>query len=80
MRTGETAPLYSLLCLVKLAGGFSPTPAPSVLLFYATSPFPEQNQLAWTASVVLAGLCISSIISRLVTRRRLKVQANHAIY
>lgn len=73
---GETAPLLftALNSQIWPQGFFSPTPSLPVLIFnYATSPFPEQNQLAWTASVVLVGLvlCIS-ILSRLVTRRRLK--------
>lgn len=71
---GETAPLLftALYSEIWPQGLFSPTPALSVLIYkYATSPFPEQNQLAWTASVVLVGLvlCIS-ILSRLATRRR----------
>jgi phosphate transport system permease protein len=75
---GETAPLLftALFSQNWPQGLFSPTPALSVLIFnYATSPFPEQNQLAWTASVVLVGLvlCIS-IISRLVTHRRSRIR------
>ncbi len=71
---GETAPLLftALFSQVWPEGFFNPTPALSVLIFnYASTPYPEQNQMAWTASVVLVGLvlCIS-IISRLVTRRR----------
>lgn len=73
---GETAPLLftALYSEVWPEGFFSPTPALSVLIYkYASSPFPEQNQMAWTASVVLVGivLCIS-IISRLVTRRYIR--------
>lgn len=72
---GETAPLLftALNSQVWPQGLFSPTPSLPVLIFnYASSPFTEQNQLAWTASVVLVGLvlCIS-ILSRLVTRKRL---------
>jgi phosphate transport system permease protein len=71
---GETAPLLftALFSQIWPEGLFSPTPALSVLIFnYASSPFLEQNQMAWTASVVLVGLvlCIS-ITSRLVIRRR----------
>jgi len=44
---GETAPLLFTALFSQIGGGFfSPTPALSVLIFkYATSPFPEQNQL-----------------------------------
>jgi phosphate transport system permease protein len=71
---GETAPLLftALFSQVWPEGLFNPTPALSVLIYnYATSPFIEQNQMAWTAAVVLVGLvvCVSAI-SRLVTRRR----------
>lgn len=73
---GETAPLLftALFSQNWPEGLFSPTPALSVLIYnYATSPFAEQNQLSWSASVVLVGLvlCIN-ILARLVTRRRLK--------
>ncbi len=71
---GETAPLLftALFSQNWPQGFFSPTPALSVLIFnYATSPYAEQNQLAWTASVVLVGLVlIMSVLSRLVTNRR----------
>lgn len=72
---GETAPLIftALNSQIWPQGLFSPTASLSVLIYnYANSPDTEQNQLAWTASVVLVGLvlCIS-IISRLVTRKRL---------
>ena len=71
---GETAPLLftALFSQVWPEGLFNPTPALSVLIYnYATSPFIEQNQMAWTAAVVLVGLvvCVSAI-SRLATRRR----------
>ena len=72
---GETAPLLftALFSEVWPEGFFSPTPALSVLIYnYANSPFIEQNELAWTASVVLVGLVLFiSILSRLVTRKRL---------
>lgn len=75
---GETAPLLftALYSEVWPEGLFSATPALSVLIYkYANSPDIKQNQLAWTASVVLVGLvlCIS-ILSRLVTSRRLKIR------
>ena len=72
---GETAPLLftALFSQNWSEGLLSPTPALSVLIFnYANSPDVGQNELAWTASVVLIGLVLCvSIISRLVTRRRL---------
>lgn len=70
---GETAPLLftALFSQNWPEGLLSATPALSVLIFnYANSPDIEQNQLAWTASVVLVSLVLLiSIISRLVTRR-----------
>lgn len=73
--TGETAPLLftALFSQVWPEGFFNPTPALSVLIYnYATSPFIEQNQMAWTAALVLVGLVLFvSIISRVATRRRL---------
>jgi len=70
---GETAPLIftALNSQVWPQGLFSPTASLSVLIYnYANSPDLEQNQLAWTASVVLVSLILSiSIISRLVTRK-----------
>lgn len=75
---GETAPLLftALFSEVWPEGLFSATPALSVLIYnYANSPFPEQNQMAWTASVVLVGLVLFiSILSRLATRRRLQTR------
>lgn len=71
---GETAPLLftALFSQVWPEGLFNPTPALSVLIYnYATSPFIEQNQMAWTAAVVLVGLVLCvSVISRVATRRR----------
>lgn len=71
---GETAPLLftALFSQNWSEGLFSPTPSLSVMIYnYANSPFVEQNELAWTASLVLVGLVLcTSIISRLVTRRR----------
>lgn len=54
----------------------SPTPSLSVLIYnYATSSYQAQNKLAWTASLVLLGMVLLiSILSRLVTRNRLKVR------
>jgi phosphate transport system permease protein len=75
---GETAPLLFTAFFAQnwSEGLFSPTPSLSVLIYnYAQSPDTEQNQLAWTASLVLVSLilCIS-IFSRLVINRRLKVR------
>ncbi|MBD2464512.1 phosphate ABC transporter permease PstA [Oscillatoria sp. FACHB-1407] len=75
---GETAPLLFTALFSQnwpdpLPGGlFSPMPSMSVLIYnYANSPFVEQNQMAWTASLVLVGLVLlTSILSRLVTRQR----------
>jgi phosphate transport system permease protein len=71
---GETAPLLftALFSQVWPEGFFNPTPALSVLIFnYASTPFAEQNQMAWTAALVLVSLVLSiSVISRLVTRRQ----------
>jgi phosphate transport system permease protein len=71
---GETAPLiFTALFSDNWPEGFlNPTPSLSVLIYnYANSPFPEQNALAWTASVVLVGLIVVlSVLSRLFTRRK----------
>ncbi len=79
---GETAPLIftALSSQFWPQGVFSPTPSLSVLIYgYASSPFKTQNQLAWTASLVLIGLVLlSSILSRLVTRNPLKNRSHHA--
>ena len=71
---GETAPLlFTALFSISWPDGlFNPTPALSVLIYnYANSPDIGQNQMAWTAALVLVGLvlCIS-IISRIATRRK----------
>lgn len=76
---GETAPLLftALFSQNWSEGLLSPTASLSVLIYNysVNSPDPEQNQLAWTASLVLVGLvlCIS-ILSRLVTRKRLQIR------
>lgn len=71
---GETAPLLftALFSQNWPEGLFTPTPSLSVLIYnYANSPFVEQTQLAWTASVVLVSIVLlTSILSRLVTHRR----------
>lgn len=72
---GETAPLIFTARSTQFwpQDLFSPTPSLSVLIYnYASSPYKEQNRLAWTASLVLIGLVlISSILSRQFTRKRL---------
>lgn len=69
---GETAPLIftALSSQFWPQGLLTPTPSLSVLIYsYASSPFKSQNQLAWTASLVLIGLVLfSSILSRQFTR------------
>jgi len=52
----------------------TPTPSMSVLIYgYASSPYKEQNELAWTAASVLLGMVlIASLASRAVTRKRLQ--------
>jgi phosphate transport system permease protein len=71
---GETAPLvFTALFSDQWPDGIlNPTPSLSVLIYnYANSPFPEQNNLAWTASVVLVALIlIISVASRFFTRRK----------
>ncbi|MBV8885305.1 MAG: phosphate ABC transporter permease PstA [Chroococcidiopsidaceae cyanobacterium CP_BM_RX_35] len=77
---GETAPLVFTALLGYSPdwpqGFFNPTPSLAVLIYnYATSPETEQNQMAWTAALVLVGLVLGvSIFSRLVTSRRLKIR------
>ena len=72
---GETAPLMftALFSQFWQEGLFSPTPSMPVLIYtYASSPFKEQNELAWTAALVLICMVLmSNILSRLATNRRL---------
>lgn len=72
---GETAPLlFTALFSLNWPQGFlSPAPSLSVLIYnYANSPFEAQNQMAWTAALVLVGMVLlTSLLSRLVTHRRL---------
>lgn len=71
---GETAPLIFTARSSQfwIQGLFEPTASMSVLIYnYAGSPFPEQNKLAWTAAAVLLGIVLaSSILSRILTRKR----------
>ena len=73
---GETAPLMftALFSQFWQEGLMSPTPSLPVLIYnYASSPFPEQNAIAWTASLVLLLLVlVISLLSRLLTRNRLQ--------
>ena len=73
---GETAPLMftALFSQFWPDGLMSPTPSMPVLIYtYASSPFKEQNQMAWTAALVLLMMVlISNILSRVVTQKRLK--------
>lgn len=70
---GETAPLIftALFSQGWPSRLLSPTPSLSVLIYnYANSPFPEQNQLAWTASLVLLMMILAiNILSRFVMRK-----------
>ena len=75
---GETAPLMftALFSQFWQEGLMSPTPSLPVLIYqYASSPFPEQNAIAWTASLVLLLLVlVISLLSRLFTRNRLQAR------
>jgi phosphate transport system permease protein len=72
--SGETAPLLftALFSQDWVTQVLNPTPSLSVMIYnYASSAFPEQNQLAWSASVVLLGIVIiTNLLSRLITRKR----------
>jgi len=76
---GETAPLIftALNSEDWPQGFFNPTPSLSVLIYNygSQSSEPKQNQIAWTASLVLIGivLCVS-VVSRLAINRRLKIR------
>ena len=76
---GETAPLIftALFSQNWLESNFftalqSPTPSLSVLIYNnAMSPFVEQNEIAWTASVVLVSIIlVINLLSRIATRKR----------
>jgi phosphate transport system permease protein len=70
---GETAPLiFTALFTENWPRGLSsPAPSLSVLIYnYANSPYIEQNDMAWTASLVLLGLVLAlNVGSRLLMRR-----------
>ena len=68
---GETAPLLftALNSDYWPQGLLQPTPTLSVLIYnYATSPFPDQQQLAWAAALVLvlAVLLLNSLVHWIV--------------
>jgi phosphate transport system permease protein len=73
---GETAPLlFTALFSQNFPSGLlEPTASLPVLIYnYATSPFPEQNQLAWSASVILLAMVLAAnILSRFITRKQSK--------
>lgn len=73
---GETAPLMftALFSQFWQESLMAPTPSLPVLIYnYASSPFQEQNALAWTASLVLLVVVLMiSLLSRFLTRSRLK--------
>ncbi|MGF1492554.1 MAG: phosphate ABC transporter permease PstA [Microcoleaceae cyanobacterium] len=71
---GETAPLMftALFSQFWPDGLNSPTPSMPVLIYtYASSPFKEQNEMAWTAALVLLFMVlISNVLSRVVLRQK----------
>jgi phosphate transport system permease protein len=73
---GETAPLIftALFSQNWLEGLMSPSASLAVLIFnFAMSPFPDQNNLAWAAAVMLVGIVVfTNLLARWVTRTRLK--------
>jgi phosphate transport system permease protein len=72
---GETAPLIFTALFTQFWPDslMAPTPSLAVLVFnFATVPFKNQQELAWAASFLLVLLVlITSIISRLATRRKI---------
>lgn len=70
---GETAPLIftALFTQFWFDGFFNPTASLSVLVYnFATVPYENQRELAWTGSLVLVALVLlTSIISRWATRK-----------
>ncbi|MFM7449196.1 MAG: phosphate ABC transporter permease PstA [Leptolyngbyaceae cyanobacterium] len=75
---GETAPLLFTALFTQNwpEGLLHPTPSLSVMIFnYASSAYVEQNQLAWSASVILVAIVLmTSLLSRLVTTRYSKLR------
>jgi phosphate transport system permease protein len=72
---GETAPLIFTALFTQgwSQGLLQPSPSLSVMIYnYANSAYVQQNQLAWTASVILVGMVLlTNLLSRLITRKRL---------
>lgn len=72
--SGETAPLIftALFSQSWVEQILNPTPSMSVMIYnYSSSAFPEQTQMAWTASLVLLGLVtVTNLLSRFITRKR----------
>lgn len=72
---GETAPLIFTALFTQgwSQGLLQPAPSLSVMIYnYANSAYVQQNQLAWTASVILVGMVLlTNLLSRLITRKRL---------
>ena len=73
---GETAPLIFTALFTQdwPEGLLKPAPSMSVMIYnYANSAFVEQNQMAWTGSLILLGLVlVINILSRLITQKRHK--------
>ncbi len=71
---GETAPLIftALFTQSWVRGLLQPAPSLSVMIYnYANSAYVQQNQLAWSASVILVGMVLLiNMLSRLLTRKR----------
>lgn len=72
---GETAPLIFTALFTQgwSQGLLQPAPSLSVMIYnYANSAYVQQNQLAWSASVILVGMVLlTNLLSRLITRKRL---------
>lgn len=71
---GETAPLL-FTCLFNqydIKGIWEPTATLSVLIYnFAISPYPNQQQLAWVAALIILILILGiSIVARMVARRK----------
>lgn len=72
---GETAPLIFTALFTQgwSQGLLQPAPSLSVMIYnYANSAYVQQNQLAWSASVILVGMVLlTNLFSRFITRKRL---------
>jgi phosphate transport system permease protein len=71
---GETAPLL-FTCLFNqydIKSLWEPTATLSVLIYnFAISPYPNQQQLAWVAALIIVVLILSiSVLARIVSRRK----------